>query len=108
MHNQSRRIFLFLTLRQRPLILLQILLQKPFNDSFPRVDEPIIHLIHGQLRLPCHFLLLGLRGIRIMEVFQQPFLHDAGRLQWYLAIFSFFAVFLLYLLFLLKLLLGLV
>lgn len=87
MQIKSRRLLLF-AFWQGTLIFLQILLQKSLYHSFSGVNEPIVHLIDCQFWLSCHFLLLDLGGVWVMEILEQPFLHNAGRLKRYFAVLT--------------------
>jgi hypothetical protein len=101
---KSRIVLLLLAFGERTLGILEVLLEESLDDAFPGVDEPVIDLVDSEFGLAGHLLLLHLRGVGIVEVLQQPLLHDARRLQGDLAVLPLTAVLLLDLLLLLQLL----
>lgn len=78
------------------LIFLEILFEEALDDALPGVDEPVVDLVDGEFGLARHLLLLHLRGVGVVEVLQQPLLHDARRLQRNFAVLSFPTMFLFY------------
>jgi len=80
---QHQSLFLVLQHLQR------LLLVEALHHTLPRVDEPVIDLVNAQLRLLGHFYFLGVGGIRVRKVLEQPFLQHKCRFYWDFAVPSF-------------------
>jgi hypothetical protein len=78
---RSRFFLLLLALGQRTLGILEVLLEEALDDTLSGIDEPVVDLVDGEFGLPSHLLFFDLSGVGVVEVLQQPLLHDTRRLQ---------------------------